>query len=311
MTTDFLLNVHHLEVYFQHLRKDKQFKPTTLAEKLRRIKTATQFIVNEEDHELKNDALYIRGSRIIEKINKWIASLSKMIGKQRQQHGLKVCDEIASAPARLPQFLSKEVFDKVQVAIHNLQTSFRPKDIKLLTAYAASILIYKNAQRSGVIQHLTIEEFNSRKQTKDGKTVIPCINHKTGAHGRAHLVVEDGDETVLLQYLFLVREKITPNHDCQNLFFLTHTGAQYTQVYRKVCESIRENNLKIDLPPPPGSFRIQVSTKATKTIKNSSTHKKIIKHLSHSTVTSEKYYEFVNINDAAEAYDEINKLIHN
>jgi len=38
-----------------------------LAEKLRRIKTAIQFIVNEEDHELKNDALYIQGSRITKK----------------------------------------------------------------------------------------------------------------------------------------------------------------------------------------------------------------------------------------------------
>jgi len=70
MNTDFLLNIHHLEVYFLLLRKDKQFKPTTLAEKLRQIKTAIQF--NEEDYEMKNDALYIRGSRITNKINKWI-----------------------------------------------------------------------------------------------------------------------------------------------------------------------------------------------------------------------------------------------
>jgi len=48
-----------------------------------------------------------------------------------------------------------------------------------------------------------------------------------------------------------------------NCNFFPVTGSQYTQVYRKICESIREN-LKVDLPPPPGSFRIQVSTKASK-----------------------------------------------
>jgi len=161
-----------------------------------------------------------------------------MIGKQWQQHGLKVCDEIASSPTRLPQFLCKEVFDKVQVAVHNRQKSFKTRH-KTFNSICSIYFSIQNTQRSGVIQHLTIEDFNSRKQTKHGKTVIPCINHKTGAHGRAHLVVEDDDEAVLLQYLFLVRETITPNHDCHNLFFLTHTNSQYTQVYRKVCESIR------------------------------------------------------------------------
>ena len=90
--------------------------------------------------------MYIRGSRITGKIIKWIASLSKMIGKQQQQHGLRVSDEIASSPVRLPEFLCKAVFHKAQVAVHNLETSFKTKDIKLLTAYAASILVYKNAQ---------------------------------------------------------------------------------------------------------------------------------------------------------------------
>jgi len=34
-----------------------------------------------------------------------------------------------------------------------------PRDAKLLTAYAAACIIYKNGQRSGVVQNLTIEEF--------------------------------------------------------------------------------------------------------------------------------------------------------
>jgi len=54
-----------------------------------------------------------------------------MIGKQQQQHGLRVSDEIASSPARLPESLCKEVFNKVQVAVHNLETSFETKDKKL------------------------------------------------------------------------------------------------------------------------------------------------------------------------------------
>ena len=43
------------------------------------------------------------------------------------------------------------------MATENIQAgSFDPTDVKLLTAYAATLLVYKNSQRSGVVDNLTM-----------------------------------------------------------------------------------------------------------------------------------------------------------
>ena len=92
--------------------------------------------------------------------------LSKAVGKQRQEHGLKVMDTLAteSPTEAAARFLNNtQLLAKVELAILNLGLSFHSRDFKLLTAYAASILLYKSSQRPGVIQSLTMKEFSQRK----------------------------------------------------------------------------------------------------------------------------------------------------
>ena len=77
---------------------------------------------------------------------------------------------------------------KVDSAILYLALSFDSKDVELLTAYAACLLLYKNSQRSGVIENLTLRDFSQRQQklhNNEERVVIPCLNHKTGPQGIA------------------------------------------------------------------------------------------------------------------------------
>ena len=46
-------------------------------------------------------------------------------------------------------------------------------------AFAAAIILYGNAQRSGETTNLTISEFGRRQEEKDERVVNPCINHQT------------------------------------------------------------------------------------------------------------------------------------
>lgn len=262
--------------------------------------------------------LYIKGKRTTDMISRWIKSLSKAIGKQRQQHGLKVIETLASeSPTETTaQFLSNaNLLAKLHICIANLRysNSFegRSRDIKLLTAYAASVLLYRNSQRSGVIQNLTLDEFRKRRRVThndENRMIISCVNHKTGAQGFAQLVVTPKGEDVLLQYHTLVRSNITPKPGCEDLLFLTHKGSRYNQVFRKICEAININNIDVTVPPPPSTFRIGMATKVAKNLADNE-RRGVIKHMSHSEYTSEKYYEFANTQDAVEAFDNINNLM--
>ena len=55
-------------------------------------------------------------------------------------------------------------------------------------------------------------------------------------------------------------------------------------------------------------FRIGMSTKVAKELSDTK-QRGVIKHMSHTEQTSQKYYEFVNFEDAAKAFEEINKLM--
>ena len=308
---DLLLNRKVLESYYHQMRDIKLYKPTTITEKFRRLKMAIAFLIHE-GHD--NDDLYIKGNRIIDVLSHWIKSLSKAIGKQRQQHGLKVIDTLAteSPTEAAARFLSDtQLLAKVELAILNLGLSFHSRDIKLLTAFATSTLLYKNSQRPGVIQNLTMKEFSQRQHIEynnEQRVVLPCVNHKTGPQGVAQLVSTLEGEQILLQYHTLVRTKITPKPGCDHLLFLTCTGNKYTQVYRKICTSIKVNNINVKVPPPPSMFRIGMSTKVAKELSDTK-RRGVIKHMSHTEQTSQKYYEFVNFEDAAKAFEEINKLM--
>lgn len=71
--------------------------------------------------------------------------LSKPIAKQRQQHGIRISNKIESVEFQLPEFLpSKKVLDKVKEADKHLEEmSHNINHRKLLTAYMASISVYK------------------------------------------------------------------------------------------------------------------------------------------------------------------------
>ena len=109
-----------------------------------------------------------------------------MESNDRQQHALKVIDTLAiqSPTQAASQLLNNtHLLTKMHLVISNLGSLFDTRDIKLLTAYAASLVLYRNNQRSGVIQNLTLKEFSQRKQVQhnnEERIIISCINHKTG-----------------------------------------------------------------------------------------------------------------------------------
>jgi len=89
-----LFNKSNLENFFQKLLKERQYKPTTISEKIRRMKLAIKYIIHAEDSMLKNKELFIKGNRLLELLTQWCLSLSKAIALQRQQYSLTMSENI-------------------------------------------------------------------------------------------------------------------------------------------------------------------------------------------------------------------------
>ena len=177
--------------------------------------------------------------------------------------------------------------------------------VNVVTAYVAAC---GNGQCSGVITNLRVEEFVKRQPSDldTDEVVIPCLHHKTGAQGIAHLVITRELDSMLNDYYSTIRKRIKPKSLAHtNRFFLTSTGSLYSQVYRRISEALSIEKLK---PPKPKEYRIVVATDAAREL-NDTELRRVAKHISHSTETSRKYCEFTNINDSILAHKALSKLL--
>ena len=77
----------------------KEYRPTTRAEKLRRLKLVKKFMIRRSD----NRELYYRGKRTIDEIDEWCHGLGKQTAVQRQEYALVMC-------TTLPQILDSNEF---------------------------------------------------------------------------------------------------------------------------------------------------------------------------------------------------------
>ena len=92
---DILLNKTNLEGFIHILATERRYKPTIIAEKIRRLKMGIKYLIHAEDSMMKNQDLFIRGSLLLELLSQWCYSLKKPIALQRQQHSLKMIQSLS------------------------------------------------------------------------------------------------------------------------------------------------------------------------------------------------------------------------
>ena len=74
--------------------------------------------------------------------------------------GIKLDSQVAHTRSRNHILEHREAKEKVEIARENLRVGkFDVQAIKLLTAFAVAILVYKNGHRSEVADNLAINEF--------------------------------------------------------------------------------------------------------------------------------------------------------
>ena len=76
---DMLFNIANLRSFLHFITHEKNYKPTTITEKIRRLKLAIQYIMsNSKDH-------CNRGNRLLKLLTMWCQSLSQDVTAQRKE----------------------------------------------------------------------------------------------------------------------------------------------------------------------------------------------------------------------------------
>ena len=88
-----LLEYQSLQQYFTHLKGTMEFAATTIAEKLRAIRQAIEYVAyeNESDRDLVTRCLSVAA-----RLKQWGKALTKDIRKQRNDCYIKASDEVTS-----------------------------------------------------------------------------------------------------------------------------------------------------------------------------------------------------------------------
>ena len=164
------------------------------------------------------------------------------------------------------------------------------------TVMLAASILFKNWQRPGALENVTIQEFRMAKlvpkKEKDvyGPTYIVSVrDHKTALQGYAKLVLSVTDHAWILHYINTVR-KLQDVDGLSPLLFL-------------LCGSQRLNNLsqRVKRLGPlfgavfPNASRVRKigATEAAMNLGDSTEAQLVTRHLGHSAATESRYYQAI------------------
>ena len=106
-------------------------------------------------------------------------------------------------------------------------------------------------------------------------------------------------------WFITITKKVKPKQFINaNRFYLTYHGLLYTQVYRKINNTLSVGKLKL---PRLKDYRIVVATDAAREL-NDADLRQVAKHLNHSSEVSRMYYEFNDATDALIAHQTLSGL---
>lgn len=166
-------------------------------------------------------------------------------------------------------------------------------------------MIFNNAQRPGVVRHMTLTEYEQREYIDD-TVVIRVLNHKTAcSRGPASVVITTDLEEMINKYLKYIRKTIIPRTDeLKENLFLTFTGNEF----KKISEAIQSVASKFKIfTPSPSVHRKVIATEGRKYL-GEGEMRSLATHMAHSEATSRKYYQFPSENEAHEVHNTIKRL---
>ena len=242
---------------------------------------------------------------MLHQLTQWRKSLRKEIKQRKAEVRIRSRAEVGSASDPKPFLNSVKVQQDIQEAFDST-TTCTSQQHKLILAYVAANIIFTNAQRPGVVQHMSVQEYENKEDDDEGNVLIKVLHHKTSSSsGEADIMIKQNIDTMIQMYIDNIRVKITPSEKgFQDRLFLTHTGNEF----RKISETIKEvaKNYGYDVP----NATLNRKVTATSARENLSSHDAIPihRHMSHTPETSMRNYQYPDFKDSIDTRNTITIL---
>ena len=184
---DCILDIHQLNNYINTLQKGTEpLTAGTISEKIRRLRLCIEYVDHLHNN---NNETTLQCSRVVQTLKKWRQSLRKEIQKRKTEIRIRSKSQVGSATSPEGFMSSTRISQDIFQMLQNCE-NLCPQEHKTILAYIAAHIIYKNAQRPGVVQHMEVREFEEREETEDGNFLIQVLHHKTSASsGAANIIV--------------------------------------------------------------------------------------------------------------------------
>ena len=177
---DIILNTTTLVEYI-HTLKQRSLAPSTIIDKLRNLRLCIEYLSTS------TTTSQVNISSKCEATLKWLKKRAKVLRKdvrvQQFSNAMKGENEIDNAGNPRDFWSNADVKKEVYTILKKAETSdhLTNNEHLIVLAYLAAILIYKNSQRPGVVENMTIHEFQQRRDQGDGRVLIRVLKHKTSA----------------------------------------------------------------------------------------------------------------------------------
>ncbi|KAL7825014.1 hypothetical protein SRHO_G00342260 [Serrasalmus rhombeus] len=176
-------------------------------------------------------------------------------------------------------------------------------ELQLVLYYLEAIVILEHAQRPGVVEHMTVTEWISRRRddTRPGFVVVAVKEHKTAAT----FVLTQEQEMWFDLYFSEVRpvmlgkkrKRVEDDDETDERFFISSTG----KAIYNASNDLERLHKKYQVPKVTSQMARRAYKTATKELSDVQ-KTKVAGYLTHSTATAEKHYRMKERGSAVDAF---------
>ena len=278
-------------------------------QKLDTLDAAVRYYREEILEDDPGNVVYGKAMRIADKLKVWRASLRKKrsklqaarLEKQSAKKHHVTLEEVDK------MFSSKQMWEDFAGVVDSLQKGLPVKnqELNLCTTIIAALLIFRSWQRSGAAINATLDEYKERSKVRVGgeaTVVIKVAEHKTGATASAKIILKHADLARLNSYVTVVRKVL--DLEGRSPYLLCSPGGKKMSKFRHEILSKRYGFERVTST----QVRVSGATEAARKLPDKD-QRLVTKQLSHTRVTSTKYYEAIaGPSHAAKAFCSMQQL---
>jgi len=300
--TDIILNTTTLVEYI-HTLKQQGKAPSTIIDKLRNLRLFIEYLSTDSSQNIGKKC-----DLILKWLQKRAKTLRKDLKKQQMVNALRGEHEVDNATNPKDFWNNDKVKGDVNTILHKAECNINitTTEHSTVLAYLAANLMYKNSQRPGVVENMTIKEYTNRRNDEN-KAIIRVLKHKTAAStGPANIVVDTTCMDTMSRYYQYIRTRVSAqSEELGKLFFLTSSGNSF----KKISETIQKVAERYSVIVPTASLhRKVVKTAAHCHELTEGKMRALNRHMSHSDATSSKFYQLPAAKKAVDVYNTITIL---